>query len=52
MPRPATFRRDCALTGLFYLGLALCGGVGFMVIRPELFAQGDPARTLANLVRA
>jgi hypothetical protein len=50
MPRHATFRRDCALTGLFYLGLAVCGGVGFMVIRPDLFAQDDPARTLANLM--
>jgi len=51
MSRPASFRRDCALSGLFYLGLAICGGVGFLVIRPELFAQGDPAQTLANLVQ-
>lgn len=50
MSRPASFRRDCALSGLFYVGLAVCGGVGFLVIRPELFAQADPAQTLANLM--
>jgi hypothetical protein len=33
------------------LGLALCGGLGFLVVRPELFAMGDPARTAANLLQ-
>lgn len=42
-------RLDAWLTGLFYLGLGLTGGVGFMVVRPELFASGEPAQTLANL---
>lgn len=50
MTRPASFRLDCRLAGLFYLGLAITGGLGFLVIRPALFAAGDPAQTLANLV--
>ncbi len=50
MSRPASFRLDCRLSGLFYLGLAITGGLGFLVIRPALFAAGDPAQTLANLV--
>ena len=44
------FRRDALLTGLFYLGLAITGGLGFLLVRPELLADGDPARTAANLV--
>src|SRR5262245_51558 len=44
------FSRDCLLAGCFYFGLAITGGLGFLMIRPELFAEGDPARTLANLV--
>lgn len=45
-----SFRIDCGLTGLFYLGLAVTGMFGFLMIRPELFAAGDPLRTVANLV--
>jgi hypothetical protein len=44
-------RLDCLLTGLFYVGLALTGGVSFMVVRPELFVAGEPAQTLASLVQ-
>jgi hypothetical protein len=44
-------RRDCLLTGLFYLGLAVTGSLGFLIVRPDLFADGDPAKTLANLVQ-
>lgn len=50
MSMPASFRFDCRLTGLFYLGLAIAGALGFLIIRPELFAEGDPSRTLANLI--
>ena len=50
MNRPASFRFDSLLAGLFYLGLAITGMFGFLMVRPELFAAGDPARTLANLV--
>lgn len=37
-------------TGVFYLGLAVAGIVGFLFVRGELFVVGDPAATLANLV--
>jgi hypothetical protein len=42
--------RTARTTGLFYLGLAITGALGFLVIRSRLFAAGDPAATLANLV--
>jgi hypothetical protein len=42
--------RTARTTGLFYLGLAVTGVLGFLVIRSQLFAAGDPAATLANLV--
>ena len=42
--------RTAHTTGLFYLGLAITGGLGFLVIRSQLFAAGDPAATLAHLV--
>jgi uncharacterized protein DUF4386 len=50
LTRSPSFRFDCRLTGLFYLGVAITGALGFLMIRPELFAEGNPARTLANLV--
>lgn len=37
-------------TGLLYLGLAITGALGFLLIRPALFEPGDAAGTLANLV--
>lgn len=37
-------------TGVFYLGLAVAGFVGFLFVRDELFVVDDPAATLANLV--
>jgi hypothetical protein len=45
-----SLRLDSLLTGLFYLGLGATGATVFMAIRPELFADGEPARTLANLI--
>jgi hypothetical protein len=39
------------MTGVFYLGLAITGGLGFLLIRPRLFTAGDPGATLANLVQ-
>src|ERR1700741_3055832 len=47
MSTPASFRRDCLLTGFSYLGLAITGAFGFLLVRPELFVQGDAARTVA-----
>jgi len=42
--------RTARTTGLLYLGLAIAGGLGFLLIRPMLFAADDAGRTLANLV--
>ena len=37
-------------TGLFYLGLAVGGIVGFLFVRNELYVPDDASATLANLV--
>ena len=50
MSRSESFRFDCRLAGLSYLGLAVTGILGFLMIRSQLYSQGDAARTLANLV--
>jgi hypothetical protein len=42
--------RTARVTGLFYLCLAVAGGLSFLFVRPRLFVAGDPAATLANLV--
>src|SRR5688500_15042168 len=41
--------RTARATGAFYLGLAITGMLGFLLIRPRLFAADDPTATLANL---
>ena len=47
--RPALVR-TARTTGLLYLGVALTGGLGFLLVRGRLFVDGDPTATLANLV--
>ena len=42
--------RTARVTGLLYLGVAVTGGLGFLFVRGQLFMEGDPAATLANLV--
>jgi hypothetical protein len=42
--------RTARTTGLLYLGLALTGLLGFLLIRSRLYDADDPATTLANLV--
>jgi hypothetical protein len=42
--------RTARTTGLLYLGLAITGLLGFLVIRSQLFVAGDPDATLGNLV--
>ena len=37
-------------TGLLYLGVAITGMFGFLLIRPEIYVAGDAAATYANLV--
>jgi hypothetical protein len=41
--------RTARTTGLFYLGLAITGMIGFLLIRPQLFTAGDATGTHANL---
>lgn len=41
--------RTARVTGLLYLGLALTGLLGFLLIRGQLFVEGDPSGTLGNL---
>jgi hypothetical protein len=43
--------RTARVTGLSYLGLAITGLLGFLLIRPRLFIAGDADATLANLVQ-
>ncbi|MET7419131.1 DUF4386 domain-containing protein [Dactylosporangium sp. NPDC005555] len=44
-----TLTRTARITGLFYLGNAITGVLGFLIVRPQLFAADDPNATLANL---
>lgn len=43
-------RADARITGALYLGLAIAGMLGFLAVRPTLFAAGDPAATTAHLI--
>ncbi|GIF63754.1 hypothetical protein Ais01nite_17890 [Asanoa ishikariensis] len=42
--------RTARVTGLLYLGLAVSGALGFLLIRSRLYAPDDAAATLANVV--
>lgn len=46
----STLKHTARLTGLAYLGLAVCGLLGYMVVRQQLYVAGDAAATTANLV--
>lgn len=41
--------RTARITGLFYLGLAVTGMLGFLMVRGRIFVADDPAGTMANL---
>ena len=41
--------RTARLTGAFYLGLALTGMLGFLLIRPQVFVSGESAAVLEAL---
>ena len=43
-------KKTARATGLWYLGLAISGLVGFMAIRGQLYVSDDAAATAANLV--
>ncbi|MBI4943137.1 MAG: DUF4386 domain-containing protein [Actinobacteria bacterium] len=42
--------RTARITGLLYFALAVSGALGFLLVRPLLYAEGDPAATLANVL--
>jgi hypothetical protein len=42
--------RTARTTGLLYLGLALSGGLSFILIRNQIFVPHEPAATLRNLL--
>ncbi|MFG1736945.1 DUF4386 domain-containing protein [Micromonospora chalcea] len=42
--------RTARVTGLFYLGLAVTGALGFLTVRPMIFDADDAGGTLANLM--
>lgn len=44
-------RGDALGTGLAYLGLAVTGMLGFLLVRPRVFAPGDATETLGRLVQ-
>lgn len=44
-------QRTARTTGLLYLGLALTGILGSILVRAQLFASDDPDGTLSNLHR-
>lgn len=41
--------RTARMTGVWYLGLAVTGMLGFLLVRPAIYAEGDPTATVANL---
>ncbi len=41
--------RTARIAGAWYLGLAITGILGFLLVRPEIYVEGDAAATLANL---
>ena len=45
-----TVKSTARLTGLAYLGLAIAGMLGFLLVRGQLYVPGDAAATTANLV--
>jgi Domain of unknown function (DUF4386) len=46
----STVKRTARTTGLAYLGLAISGLLGYLLIRGQLYVPDDATRTAANLV--
>lgn len=46
----AATKKTARVTGLWYLALGIAGMLGFLIVRPRIFVEGDHAATLANLV--
>jgi hypothetical protein len=49
VPTTPELVRTARATGLLYLGLAITGMLGFVVVRAQIVVDPDPAATLANL---
>lgn len=49
-PDRTELKQTARLAGLSYLGLAISGVLGFLVIRSQLYVADDAAETAANLV--
>ena len=47
---PAPLTRTGRVTALWYLGLAITAALGFLLIRSNLYVDGDPSATATNLV--
>ena len=45
----ATQTTTARITGAWYFGLGITGMLGFLLVRPAIYVEGDPAATLANL---
>jgi len=41
--------KTARMTGIWYLALGITGMLGFLVLRPQLFIDGDPSQTATNL---
>lgn len=46
---PRELQRTARIAGLFYLGLAVTGLLGMLLVRNQIFVAGDPDATLGNL---
>ncbi len=44
--------RTGRVAALWYLGLAITGALGFLLIRSNLYVDGDPSATVSNLVES
>jgi hypothetical protein len=42
--------KTARMTGVWYLGLAITGLLGFVLVRPAIYVPGNPAATAKNLV--
>lgn len=47
---PRLVVRDARTAGALYMGLALSGALGFLVVRPRLFEAGDALATQSNVL--
>ena len=49
MSRTTTTTTTARATGAWYLGLAITGMIGFLLVRPAVWIDGDPSATVTHL---